>query len=54
MATGGKGTMFIRPLDFEQFNQGVNKKLAQPCFEWLEGFCETSEGMQNEPQTTPK
>jgi hypothetical protein len=26
--TRGKGTKLILPLSFEQFNQGVNKKLA--------------------------
>jgi len=54
MATREKGTMLIHPLDFEQFDQGVNKKLAWPCLEWLEGSYETSEGMQYELQTTPK
>jgi hypothetical protein len=27
-AIGGEGTMLICPLDFEEFGQGVSKKLA--------------------------
>jgi hypothetical protein len=46
--------MLIRPLDFEQFGQGVNEKLAQPYLEWLNGSHEINENTQNKPQTNPK
>jgi hypothetical protein len=40
--------MLIRPLGFEQFGHGVNKKHAWPCPRWLEGSYETNESMRNE------
>jgi hypothetical protein len=53
-ATKGKGTMLTQPLDLEQFNQGVNKKLVQFHPRWLKGSYETNKGTRNELQTTPK
>ncbi len=46
--------MLTQPLDLEQFNQGVNKKLVQFHPKWLEGSYETNKGTRNELQTTPK
>ncbi len=46
--------MFICPLGFEQFGQGVSKKLAGFRPEWFEGSYETNEGMRNKIQIAPK
>ncbi len=46
--------MLIRPLDLEQFGQGVGKKPTLLHFGWFKGSYETNEGTQNKLQTTPK